>query len=214
MLKEIFEQPESLQNAMRGRLCRDEATAVFGGLNLSPQQLRSINRIRAHRLRHELACGPGRRISDRGIRPDSGRSRIRQRAALSQSADGSRHAAVRDHAKRRDGRHAGRPARDQAQRASDAGDLQRRRQLDRAGVRRRDLSSRRAGNRRRLDEGVYVAMRRAGDAGPVFRPAAAFELRRRAADHRRLAAIARPGSAGAEDERRSPPHRREVCPLQ
>jgi len=45
MLKEIFEQPESLQNAMRGRLCRDEATAVFGGLNLSPQQLRSINRI-------------------------------------------------------------------------------------------------------------------------------------------------------------------------
>ena len=45
MLKEIFEQPESLQYAMRGRLCRDEATAVFGGLNLSPQQLRSINRI-------------------------------------------------------------------------------------------------------------------------------------------------------------------------
>ena len=45
MLKEIFEQPESLQNAMRGRLNRDEATAVFGGLNLSPQQLRSINRI-------------------------------------------------------------------------------------------------------------------------------------------------------------------------
>jgi glucosamine--fructose-6-phosphate aminotransferase (isomerizing) len=45
MLKEIFEQPESLQNAMRGRLCRDEATAVFGGLNLTPQQLRSINRI-------------------------------------------------------------------------------------------------------------------------------------------------------------------------
>jgi glucosamine--fructose-6-phosphate aminotransferase (isomerizing) len=45
MLKEIFEQPESLQNAMRGRLCRDEATAVFGGLNLSPQQLRSINRM-------------------------------------------------------------------------------------------------------------------------------------------------------------------------
>jgi glucosamine--fructose-6-phosphate aminotransferase (isomerizing) len=45
MLKEIFEQPESLQNTMRGRLCRDEATAKFGGLNLSPQQLRSINRI-------------------------------------------------------------------------------------------------------------------------------------------------------------------------
>ncbi len=45
MLKEIFEQPESIRNAMRGRLDRDAATAKFGGLNLSPQQLRSVNRI-------------------------------------------------------------------------------------------------------------------------------------------------------------------------
>jgi glucosamine--fructose-6-phosphate aminotransferase (isomerizing) len=45
MLKEIFEQPETLQNAMRGRLSVEEATAVFGGLNLTPQQLRGINRI-------------------------------------------------------------------------------------------------------------------------------------------------------------------------
>jgi glucosamine--fructose-6-phosphate aminotransferase (isomerizing) len=45
MLKEIFEQPESIRNAMRGRLSLDEATAVFGGLNLSPQQLRSVNRF-------------------------------------------------------------------------------------------------------------------------------------------------------------------------
>ncbi len=45
MLKEIFEQPESLRNAMRGRLNLDDATAVFGGLNLTPQELRSVNRI-------------------------------------------------------------------------------------------------------------------------------------------------------------------------
>ena len=45
MLKEIFEQPESIRNAIRGRLDRDAATARFGGLNLSPQQLRSVNRI-------------------------------------------------------------------------------------------------------------------------------------------------------------------------
>ncbi len=45
MLKEIFEQPETIRNAMRGRLSLDEATAVFGGLNLSPQQLRSVNRF-------------------------------------------------------------------------------------------------------------------------------------------------------------------------
>ncbi|MFV1965957.1 MAG: glutamine--fructose-6-phosphate transaminase (isomerizing) [Pirellulaceae bacterium] len=45
MLKEIFEQPESLQNAMRGRICEDDATAIFGGLNLTPQQLGSVDRI-------------------------------------------------------------------------------------------------------------------------------------------------------------------------
>jgi len=45
MLKEIFEQTETVMAAMRGRLNRDEATAVFGGLNLSPKQLRSIDRI-------------------------------------------------------------------------------------------------------------------------------------------------------------------------
>ena len=45
MLKEIFEQPETITAAMRGRLNREEATAVFGGLNLTPQQLRMIDRI-------------------------------------------------------------------------------------------------------------------------------------------------------------------------
>lgn len=45
MLKEIYEQPKSLQNAMRGRLSRDEATAILGGLNMSPQELRGVERI-------------------------------------------------------------------------------------------------------------------------------------------------------------------------
>jgi glutamine---fructose-6-phosphate transaminase (isomerizing) len=45
MLKEIYEQPQSLRNAMRGRLNRDEATAVLGGLNMSPMELRQIDRI-------------------------------------------------------------------------------------------------------------------------------------------------------------------------
>ncbi|TWT80049.1 Glutamine--fructose-6-phosphate aminotransferase [isomerizing] [Planctomycetes bacterium CA13] len=45
MLKEIYEQPESIRNAMRGRLDDENATAVFGGLNLTPQQLRSVERI-------------------------------------------------------------------------------------------------------------------------------------------------------------------------
>ena len=45
MLKEIFEQPESIRNTIRGRLDRDAATARFGGLTLTPQQLRRIERF-------------------------------------------------------------------------------------------------------------------------------------------------------------------------
>lgn len=45
MLKEIFEQPRSLANTLRGRLCDEDATAMFGGLNLTPQQLRGVRRI-------------------------------------------------------------------------------------------------------------------------------------------------------------------------
>ncbi len=45
MLKEIFEQPRTIENALRGRMDRDEATAKFGGLNMSIAELRSVNRI-------------------------------------------------------------------------------------------------------------------------------------------------------------------------
>ncbi len=45
MLKEIFEQPESLQNTMRGRLNEEDGTAVFGGFNLTRQQLRNVDRL-------------------------------------------------------------------------------------------------------------------------------------------------------------------------
>ncbi len=45
MLKEIFEQPETVRNAMRGRIDRDAATAKFGGLNLSTRRLRGADRM-------------------------------------------------------------------------------------------------------------------------------------------------------------------------
>jgi glucosamine--fructose-6-phosphate aminotransferase (isomerizing) len=45
MLKEIYEQPEALENALRGRLDDSDATAHFGGLNLDPQHLRRAERI-------------------------------------------------------------------------------------------------------------------------------------------------------------------------
>jgi glucosamine--fructose-6-phosphate aminotransferase (isomerizing) len=45
MLKEINEQPETILDAMRGRLSREEATAKLGGLGMTPTELRGIDRI-------------------------------------------------------------------------------------------------------------------------------------------------------------------------
>ena len=45
MLKEIFEQPNTVRDAMRGRLNSDESTAKLGGLNMGPPQLRDVGRI-------------------------------------------------------------------------------------------------------------------------------------------------------------------------
>jgi len=45
MLKEIYEQPETLRAAMRGRLDLQSMTAHFGGLNLDPQRLRQVERV-------------------------------------------------------------------------------------------------------------------------------------------------------------------------
>ncbi len=45
MLKEIFEQPQSLENCLRGRIDNDAASAKFGGLNMDIQQLRRVDRI-------------------------------------------------------------------------------------------------------------------------------------------------------------------------
>lgn len=51
MLKEIFEQPQALENAMRGRFSEDGSTAHFGGLQMTARELRQIDRI--------IFCGCG-----------------------------------------------------------------------------------------------------------------------------------------------------------
>ena len=45
MLKEIFEQPRTVENAVRGRLDHEEATAKFGGLNMTLAELRAVDQI-------------------------------------------------------------------------------------------------------------------------------------------------------------------------
>jgi len=45
MLKEIFEQPESVRNALRGRINTVEGSALLAGMNISPTELAQIQRI-------------------------------------------------------------------------------------------------------------------------------------------------------------------------
>ncbi len=45
MLKEIHEQPNTVRDALRGRLAHDEATAKLGGLNMTNAELRAVERI-------------------------------------------------------------------------------------------------------------------------------------------------------------------------
>jgi glutamine---fructose-6-phosphate transaminase (isomerizing) len=45
MLKEIFEQPQTIRNALRGRLDYEGAMARFGGLNMTTAELRAVDRV-------------------------------------------------------------------------------------------------------------------------------------------------------------------------
>jgi glucosamine--fructose-6-phosphate aminotransferase (isomerizing) len=51
MLKEIFEQPVTIDNGFRGRINQSMGTARLGGLHLPPFELRKIKQI------HLVACG-------------------------------------------------------------------------------------------------------------------------------------------------------------
>jgi glucosamine--fructose-6-phosphate aminotransferase (isomerizing) len=45
MLKEIFEQPESLRDTMRGRIVLDKGNVKFGGLEKFAKELKNLNRL-------------------------------------------------------------------------------------------------------------------------------------------------------------------------
>jgi glucosamine--fructose-6-phosphate aminotransferase (isomerizing) len=51
MLKEIHEQPESIERCLRGRLDLEHGNARLGGLNMGPRDLLGVNRVVA------VACG-------------------------------------------------------------------------------------------------------------------------------------------------------------
>lgn len=45
MLKEIFEQPQTVENTMRGRLILEDGTSKLGGLNMSHEDLMNIDQV-------------------------------------------------------------------------------------------------------------------------------------------------------------------------
>jgi len=45
MLKEIFEQPQTIENTMRGRLLLEEGNAKLGGISLPPEQLEQVDNV-------------------------------------------------------------------------------------------------------------------------------------------------------------------------
>jgi len=45
MLKEIFEQPETIENCMRGRLLMEDGSSKLGGLNMTDEELLKIDNI-------------------------------------------------------------------------------------------------------------------------------------------------------------------------
>jgi glucosamine--fructose-6-phosphate aminotransferase (isomerizing) len=45
MLKEVFEQPEAIRNAIRGRIDEERGTAILSGLGLSPRELVEFQRL-------------------------------------------------------------------------------------------------------------------------------------------------------------------------
>ena len=133
------------QGAARGGPCRDS-------------RVRNVVAFRARRQVHDRVAG---------ARP--GRSRLRVGVSLSRPDRVEEHARDRHHPVGRDGRHARGAARGQEEGRPEHRHLQRRRQHGHARDRRHGLHARRAGDRRRVDEGVHHAARRAAPAGDVSR---------------------------------------------
>ena len=170
MLKEIFEQPNSVRDAMRGRLSREEATAKLGGLEMTNAELRQVERIIL------TGCGTASHAAMVGEYVIEALAHIPVEVEFASEFRyrnmplTTRHARLLHQPERRDRGHAGRLAREPAQRPSHARDLQQRRQHDRARKRRRRLYARRPGDRRRGDQIVHLPGHHPHAARPPARP--------------------------------------------
>ena len=200
MQKEIFEQPivvaadsPELCPPVRGR----GRAAGRGG------RPRSGRPADDRRLRHQLLRRAGRQILGRAIRSRAGRHRCRERVPLPRAGARAGRAGAVHQPVGRDRRHARRAAPCARRAAADRGGRQRPDQLDGARGRPAAADPCRAGDRRRLDQGVHLPARGARRAcrqpGAGQGPA---HPRRGEGDRRPS-----PGSAGS-DQRGARPRRR------
>ena len=192
MLKEIFEQPETIENAIRGRINYEMGTAILNGLGFSPCELAQISRIVI------AACGSSMHagmVAEYYFEDIAGISTSVEQAAEFRYRNpiiepNTLVIPIRRHD--RGGPRSGR------QGSLYFGALQRGRFDHRPRGRARRLSARGAGDQRRVDEGVFESGRRASADGAAARaqPAAEPQRRVRAGARDRADAGADPQRAG------------------
>ena len=149
MLKEIFEQPRTLRDCIRGRVSADGKHVVLSGVLDNKERFLDAHRILI------VACGTSWHAALIGKHLFEDMCRIRADC----------HVAVG-----RDGRHARRTGTSQGAGRLRLRYLQRHRFVDSARHRFGVLHPRRTRNRRRLDQGLHRTGDRAGDDGADARP--------------------------------------------
>ena len=85
MLKEIFEQPRAVRDTTLGRVGQETGRIFLDEMDIRPEEFAALPAGEDHRLRHQLARGPGRQVHDRkaGAHPRGGG--LRQRIPLPRS---------------------------------------------------------------------------------------------------------------------------------
>ena len=167
MLKEIFEQPMAIKETVLGRASVETGKVFLQEIQIPDEVLRDVERVVI------LACGTSWHSALVGkflietlarvpVEVDYG-SEYRYRDPIVSEE----HARDRHHAVGRDRGHARRAARGEEEGGAQHFDLQRRRQHGDARDRGDGVYARRPGDRRRLDEGVHDAARRAAPAGAL-----------------------------------------------
>ena len=138
MLKEIFEQPKTIVDCIRGRINPETYDVILSGIMDNRERFLNARRIIF------VACGADRRAPDRKYMPDPRGGGVCFGIPLPQPDHQCRRHRDRRIAVGRNGRHAGRYRAGQAERCVRLWHLQRDRLVDRPGYRFRHLHPRRA----------------------------------------------------------------------